>query len=134
MLHQGTISSKFKQLLEKGNPNDALRLLTNNITNGILPLSKETLLLLQLKHPEQQDLHNEVLLQDPIKQACSIALVMKAAIKTKGGCGPSGIGAEYWFPNLSVHVRLTFENHLQILLKTFESQTHIQQIMVSEVV
>ena len=37
------IASKFKQLTEKGNVNGALRLLTNNMSNRILPLSNKPL-------------------------------------------------------------------------------------------
>ena len=36
------LSLKFKQLMQRGNVNRALRLLTNNMSNGVLPLSKET--------------------------------------------------------------------------------------------
>ena len=36
-------SFKFKQLIEKGNVNGALRLLTNNMYSRILPLSNYTL-------------------------------------------------------------------------------------------
>ena len=45
------ISSKFKKLMQKGDVNSALRLLTNNISNGILPLPDETWKLLQTKYP-----------------------------------------------------------------------------------
>ena len=48
------LSSKFKQLMEESNLNDALRLLTNNMSNGIVPLSDETLQIPSLKHPEAQ--------------------------------------------------------------------------------
>ena len=97
------LSSKFKQLMHKSNVNGALRLLTNNMSNGILPLSDETLQILSLKHPEAQQAHHEALLQGPKKQIHSIVyedidenLVKKAAIKTKGGCGPSGLDADNW--------------------------------------
>lgn len=43
------VSSKFKQLMEKGNLIGALRLLTNNMSNGIWSLSKEILQWLHLK-------------------------------------------------------------------------------------
>ena len=47
------ISTKFKHLMRKGNVNGALKLLTNNMSNGILPLTDETLHLLRTKHPEK---------------------------------------------------------------------------------
>ena len=46
--------SKLKQLMQKINVNGALRLLTNNMSNGILPLLNETLQNLSLKHPKVQ--------------------------------------------------------------------------------
>ena len=38
----------------KENVNGALGLLTNNMSNGTLPLSDDTLLVLHVKYPEQQ--------------------------------------------------------------------------------
>ena len=92
-------SSKFKQLMQKSN--GALRLLTNNMGIGILPLSKETLPMLCLKHPEVEQAHHKAILQGPKRQIHSTVyedtnedLVKKAAIKAKGGCGPSELDAD----------------------------------------
>ena len=63
---------KFKQLMQKGSVNGALRLLTNNSSNGVLPLSDETLQILSLKHPEPQQAHHEAMLQGPKRQIHSI--------------------------------------------------------------
>ena len=94
-------SSKFKQLMQKSNINGALRLLTNNMGIGILPLSKETLPMLCLKHPEVEQAHHKAILQGPKTQIHSTVyedinedLVKKAAIKAKGGCGPSELDAD----------------------------------------
>ena len=46
----------------------SINLFTNNMSNGILPLTDETLHLLRTKHQEMQSAHEEVLLQGPIKQ------------------------------------------------------------------
>ena len=87
--------SKSKQLMGKGNVNGALQLLTNNMSNGTLPLSNDTLLVLHVKYPEQQEVHNEALLQDSVHSIVyddiekSIGNEMKVAIKSKGGRGPS---------------------------------------------
>ena len=61
----------------------------------------ETLQSRSLEHPEVQQAHHEAILQSPKRQMNSIAyedidedLVMKAAIKTRGGCGPSGLEAD----------------------------------------
>ena len=48
--------------MEKGNVNGALRLLTNNMSNGTLPLSNDTLQLLHLKDNEHQEAHNEAII------------------------------------------------------------------------
>ena len=45
------ISKKFKVLMWKGNGNSTLKLFTNSMSNGILPLSNKTLDLLKQKHP-----------------------------------------------------------------------------------
>ena len=88
------ISSKFKDLMQKGNVNGALKLLTNNMKNGVLPLTDETLQLLHTKHPESKEATPDVLLQRPIQQVDQVvyddideALVMKEAMETKGGSG-----------------------------------------------
>ena len=51
--------------MQKSNVNGKLRLLTNNMSKGILPLSHETLQILSLKHPEAQQAHHKVILQGP---------------------------------------------------------------------
>ena len=42
--------------MQKFDVNGALKLLTNNMANGILPLNEETLKLIKQKHPEAQDI------------------------------------------------------------------------------
>ena len=89
--------------MQKNNVNGALRLLTNNMSNGIIPLSKESLQILSLKYPEAQQAHHKALLQGPKRQIHSFVyedidkdLAKKAAIKNKGGCGPSGLDTDNW--------------------------------------
>ena len=65
-------SSKFKQLMQKSNVDGALHLLTNNMSNGILPLSEETLQILSLKHPVAQQARRKAVLQGPKKQMHNI--------------------------------------------------------------
>ena len=71
------------------------------MNNGILPLTDETLQLLHAKHPERKETTPDVLLQGPIRQVHPViyddideAFVMKAAMKTKGCSGPSGLVAD----------------------------------------
>ena len=97
------ISMKFKYLIHKKNVNGTLRLLTNNMSIEVLPLTVETLHLLHTKHSEMQNAHKEVILEAPIKQVHPVmceafdeTLMSKAALKTTCGCGSSGFGAENW--------------------------------------
>ena len=82
------ISMKFKHLMQKGNAIGALWLLTNNMSNGILPLTDETLHLLHTKHPRMQNACEKILLQEPIKQVYPVienaidkTLISKSALK-----------------------------------------------------
>ena len=63
------ISMKVRILISKGNLNGALKLLMNNMLNGILPLTDETLQLLKQKHPESPP---EVLIEGPIRKIHSV--------------------------------------------------------------
>ena len=94
------ISLKFKYLISKGNVNRALKLLTDNMNSGILPLNKETLELLVQKHPEPREPSPDMLMQEPIRSIHPIAyddmnesVIMKATMLAKGGSGPSGLDA-----------------------------------------
>ncbi|XP_057301658.1 uncharacterized protein LOC130636080 [Hydractinia symbiolongicarpus] len=98
-----SISKKFRLFMQKGNINSALRLLTDNMTQGILPLNDETLLLLEQKHPDQGNLSEDTLIDQPSQRIHDIVfdiidedMVLKAATYTKGGSGPSGLDADGW--------------------------------------
>ena len=89
--------------MEKGNVNAAIRIVTNNMGGGILPLNDETLSLLEQKHPEGREVNEDFILQGPISTVNPIVYdvidgsrVLKAAQKTKGGSGPSGLDADGW--------------------------------------
>ena len=98
-----TISREFRDRMQKGNINGAIRLLTNNMQGGVLPLNEETINLLHQKHPKSQEPNAEFLLHGPestvepvIFDAIDEAMVMKAAQFTKGGSGPSGLDGDGW--------------------------------------
>ena len=59
------ISLKFKNMMSKGNVNGALKILTENMSNEILPLNDKTLKMLKQKQPEANEPPQEVLLQGP---------------------------------------------------------------------
>jgi len=98
-----TISKRFRNLMEKGNVNGAIKILTNNMSGGIVPLTDETLNILQEKHPVGEPLNVDIAIQGPIKPVHPILfevidedLVLKAARHTEGGSGPSGLDADGW--------------------------------------
>ena len=89
--------------MQKGDVNAALKLLTNNMNNGILPLNDDTLILLEQKHPEASEVQTGILLDQPpgrihpiVYDAIDEDLVFNVASLTKGGSGPSGMDAEGW--------------------------------------
>ena len=97
------ISKKFTREMRKGNIHNAMKLLTNNMKNGVLPLNKKTLEQLKQKHPQRRDADPEIMLPDkpeeihPIKfDSIDAENVRKAALKTRGGAGPSGLDADVW--------------------------------------
>ena len=73
------------------------------MSNGILPLTEETLSQLEIKHPDNRDASADVLLNGPVKEIHPIVfdaideeMVLKAESITKGGSGPSGLDADGW--------------------------------------
>ena len=96
-------SKKLVEQMEKGNVDSAIKLITTNMQNEILPLTDTTLTLLKQKHPRSAPTTEEVLLPDQpesihrIKyENISADAVRKAALKTKGGSGPSRMNADGW--------------------------------------
>ena len=97
------ISLKFKNMMNKGNVNGVLKLLTENMSNGILPLTDNTLKMLKQKHPETNEPPQEVLLQGPTRPVHPIvyedmdeSLILKPVMLSKEGSGPSGLDADGW--------------------------------------
>ena len=89
--------------MSKGNVNGALKLLKNNMSNGILSLADATLQLLKQKHPESREPPPEVLIEGQIRKIHPVvyddideSLILKAATLTKGESGPSGLDAGGW--------------------------------------
>lgn len=66
------ISKKFTKQTQKRNATLVIKILTNNIENAILPLNKEALNHLKLKHPEAKEASAEVLFDDVTDQVDSI--------------------------------------------------------------
>ena len=89
--------------MQKEHVNAALKLLTDNMTGGILALNDEALDMLRQKHPEARNRQEDITLQGPMKSINPILfveiddeMIIKAAKNTKGGSGPSGMDADGW--------------------------------------
>ena len=96
-------SKKFASLMKNGKVTSAVKLLTNSMEGGVLPLSEETMTLLKAKHPEPGELQEDAIVQrDPLPSHPVIFdeingdSVRAAALKTHGGAGPSGLDADGW--------------------------------------
>ena len=127
--------------MSKGNVNGALKVLTNNMPNGILPLTDTTLQLLKQKHPESREPPPEVLIEGPGRKIHPVvydhideSLILKAALLTKGGSGPSGLNADGWrrlltsreFGTSSTDLRKTFAQLIKRLcIEELETTTSL---------
>ena len=94
---------RFRALMCVGNINGALRLLSKSNNAGVLAINDETIQLLHEKHPEGEPLHEEMLLEGPVKSIHPVifddidsTLVQKIALKMKGAAGPSNFDANDW--------------------------------------
>ena len=95
--------SKSKNYMKKSNINVAVKLLTNNTQDGI-PVNNETVNKLKEKHSKSKNANNDVLLSGVPQDAHPIMfanineeMIRKAAIETKGGCGPSAMEKDSMF-------------------------------------
>ena len=89
--------------MRKGNDPNAMKFLTNNMENGVLPLKTLEQLKLKQKHPQRRDADPEIMLPDkpeeihPIKfDSIDAENVRKAPLKTRGGAGRSGLDVDGW--------------------------------------
>ena len=93
----------FTHEIRKGNINSAIKLLVDNMQNGILPLNDQTLNQLKQKHPHGKYGDPEVLLSDILEEfhptkfhLINAESVKKAMVKTKSTTGPSGLDEYGW--------------------------------------
>ena len=84
---------KFKNIMSKGDVNGALKLITDNIYSGILPLNKEALELLVQKHP-QPSKPPDILIQGPTRpihpvtyDGMNVSIIIKVSMLTRVGPG-----------------------------------------------
>ena len=74
------ISVKFKEMMQKVNVNGVLKILTNEISNGLLPLTEETLFQLEIKHPDNRDAPEDVLLSGLINEIHPIRRIAEKVV------------------------------------------------------
>ena len=84
------ISKKQTREMRKGNVHNAMKLLTNNMKNGDLPLNKKTLEQLKQKHPQRRDADPEIMLPDKPEEIHLIKF------ETRDGAGPSKLDVDGW--------------------------------------
>ena len=97
------ISKAFRNFILKGEINSALKLLSENMQNGILPLDTKTINLLREKHPPPAYSDPSLSFTDILEKVHHIRFesttatsIKTAAAKTKGRSGPSGLDAVGW--------------------------------------
>ena len=97
------ISKRFIEKMSNGNINGAIKLPSDNMQNGILPLNDETLKHLKQKHPDGKAPTNDALLSDTPVQIHSVRLedidsdmIRQSALKTRSGASPSGLDGDGW--------------------------------------
>ena len=83
--------------------NAALRLLDKSSSTGVLQLTHENIKELKSKHPPPADLNEDVMIKGEVPFADPILFeniddetILKAALRTKGAAGPSGLDADGW--------------------------------------
>ena len=67
------ISKTFTCEMRKGNVHNAMKLLTNNMKNVVLPLNKKTLKQLKQKHLQRRDADTEIMLPDKPEQSIRLS-------------------------------------------------------------
>ena len=89
--------------MSNDNINGAIKLLSDNMQNGILPLNEDTLKLLKQKHPDGKAPTNDALLSDTPIQIHSVRfkdidsdMIRQSVLKSRGGAGPSGLDSDGW--------------------------------------
>ena len=97
------LSKRFSRLMLEGKVNPAIRLLNNNVSGGVLPLTEEVLANLRAKHPEGSPINETMALQGPLIRHCEVIydeinanLIRSCTIRTKGSHGPSGLDSDFW--------------------------------------
>ena len=143
------MSKRFSQEMKKGNVNSAMKILTDNMKNGFLPLTGHTLNELQLKHSEGKEASQEMLLTDaqeiihPIKfESINVEKLQKAAFKIQGGSGPLGMDADGWkriltskqFGKSSIDLCKTFAEVIKKICSIENQSTSLEAFLACQLI
>ena len=86
----------------EGKVNAAIRLLDDDSSSGVLPLSADVIKTLRQKHPDAKPSNDTMMLHGPfnhvnekIFDGTDADLVRKCTIRTKGSHGPSELDADF---------------------------------------
>ena len=97
------VAKTFAKLMLEGKVNAALRLLDTQESVGVAPLTEEVVSKLKDLHPEAKPSSTETLMEGEVPWFDPVVFtdideesIAKAAMKTKGAAGPSGLDAEGW--------------------------------------
>ena len=144
-----SISKKFTEQMSKGNINAAIKLLSSNMENGIVPLNENTIKQLIQKHPKSKKADAEILLADIPERVHQVRfdginaeLVRKAALKTRGGSGPSGMDGDGWrhiltsnsFKECSKELCVTFANVIKKLCSNVEDSKSLEAFLACRLI
>ena len=97
------LAKKFNNFMMIGNVKAALKLLSANNNARVLPLTPETLNLLDEKHSQAEAKQDDMMLEGPEIFIGEFEyndidgdLIQKSALHTKGAAGPSNLDADGW--------------------------------------
>ena len=101
--NENQLAKSFANLILKGKVTSPIKLLEKAESTGVLPLNKDVINDLKEKHPTSKSTDPEVLLSgklpfvDPVMfEELYESNIAKAALRTKGAAGPSGLDADGW--------------------------------------
>ena len=127
--------------MNKDNVNDDLKLLTKNMSNGILPITDATLQLLKQKHSESRESSPEALIEGPVRNqkihpfVSDESLILTASTLTKVESGPSSLDVNGWrriltsreFGTSSTDLRTTFPQLIKrLFIEELETATSLE--------
>ena len=137
----------FNQLMSKGKISNAIRLLTGESKGGVLNVTdsvngKPVLEVLREKHPQPKPLDADSVVSNPanvpdyhpaIFDRINASSIRKAAMKTHGSHGPSGVDADDWRRYLTAFGQESIElcKTLASITKRIASETLTKQHLSS---